>query len=244
MSAYQNTNTTSSSSGTGTGITQAARDILGENRVGTTQTHETVAPAVVQETVNQHRHEQVQVVEDREHHVHHHQQRVQPIADKVVSATTHQHNVVPVEHKERTHEMTDGAKKALADQQAAYQNTSIVNPTTRSTEQLAAVGQDVTHHHVHETIQPVIQREIVQQEVVHTTIPVHHVIHEKPVVHEATIEPTLTMDQFMKKGGSISGTETVAREVRAGEPATMTGDHKSSKHEHTSAIGTHGANRT
>lgn len=231
----------STSHNSGSGITQAAKDLLGENRVGTTQTHETVAPAVVQETVNRHQHEQVQVVEDREHHVHHHQQRVQPVVDKVQQAELHKHNVLPVEHKERTHEMTEGAKKALADQQTAYQNTQTVNPTTRSTEQVAAVGQDVTHHHVHETIQPVIQREVVQQEVVHTTVPVHHVIHEKPVVHEATVEPTLTMDQFSKKGGSLTGTETVAREVRPGEPATITGEKTSSKYEHTGAIGTHGA---
>ena len=231
--------TTNTSSGTG--LTAAAKELLGSNRTGTTQTHETVAPAVVQETQNRHRHEQVQVVEDREHHVHHHQQRVQPVADKVVNQDVHHHNVLPVEHRERTHEMTEGAKKALADQQSAYQNTQTVNPTTHSREEIAAVGQDVTHHHVHETIQPVIQREVVQQEVVHTTVPVHHVIHEKPVVHEATVEPTLTMDQFMKKGGSLSGSETVAREVRPGEPATLTGDAKAATHEHTNAIGTHGA---
>lgn len=231
-------NTTSSGSGS---LSSAAKELLGSNRTGTTQTHETVAPAVVQETVNRHQHEQVQVVEDREHHVHHHQQRVQPVVDKVVTGEVHQHNVLPVEHKERTHEMSEGAKKALAEQQSAYQNTQTVNPTTRSTEQVAAVGQDVTHHHVHETIQPVIQREVLQQEVVHTTVPVHHVIHEKPVVHEATVEPTLTMDQFKKSGGALTGSETVAREVRAGEPATITGDKTSSKYEHTGAIGTHGA---
>lgn len=137
--------------------------------------------------------------------------------------------------------MGEGAKKALAAQQNAYQNTTTTLPTNVSRATVAAVGQDVTHHHVHETIQPVIQREVIQQEVIHTTIPVHEVIHEKPVVHEATVEPVLTMDQFMSKGGSLAGGETVAREVRAGEPATMTGSHTSGTHEHTAARGTHGA---
>lgn len=166
---------------------------------------------------------------------------MQPIADRVVGAEVHKHNTVAVEHREKTHEMGEGAKKALAAQQAAYQNTQTVLPTNIERATVAAVGQDVTHHHVHETIQPVIQRETIQQEVIHTTIPVHEVIHEKPVVHEATVEPTLTMDQFLAKGGSLQGGETVAREVRAGEPATMTGHHQEGRHEHTQAVGTHGA---
>ncbi|CCG81996.1 protein of unknown function [Taphrina deformans PYCC 5710] len=224
-------------------IPAAAREILGDNRVGTTQTHETVAPAVVQETIQRNIREETQIVEDREHHVHHHQQRVQPVADRQVAPEIHSHNTLAVEHREKTHEMGEGAKKALAAQQNAYQNTQTVLPTQKQTSTVAAVGQDVTHHHVHETIQPVIQRETIQQEVIHTTIPVHEVIHEKPVVHEATVEPTLTMEQFMSKGGSIQGGETVAREVRAGEPATMTGSHTSGSHEHTNAMGTHGASR-
>lgn len=47
-------------------IPAAAREILGEGRVGTTQTHETIAPAVVQETISKNIREETQIVEDRE----------------------------------------------------------------------------------------------------------------------------------------------------------------------------------
>lgn len=47
-------------------IPAAAREILGEGRVGTTQTHETIAPAVVQETIAKNIREETQIVEDRE----------------------------------------------------------------------------------------------------------------------------------------------------------------------------------
>ncbi|ORY83890.1 hypothetical protein BCR37DRAFT_332249, partial [Protomyces lactucae-debilis] len=205
----------------------------------TTQTHETVAPAVTQERVAKHVTEEVNVVEDREHHVHHHQQRIQPVADRVEEETRHKHNVLPVETRERTQEMTDGAKRALAEQQNAYKNTSETLPTQYNKVQGAAVGQDVTHHHVHETVQPVIQREVLQKEHIHTTVPIHEVIHEKPVVHEATIEPTISMAEFSKKGGLKAG-ESVARETRSGAPQTLEGSHLSGHNVHTDAIGTAG----
>lgn len=54
------------------------------------------------------------------------------------------------------------------------------------------------HHHIHETIQPVIQKETVQPSVVHHTAAVHEKIHDAPIVHEATTLPTITHDAFLK----------------------------------------------
>ncbi len=221
-------------------IPAVAQEILGTNKVGTTQTHETILPAVTHEQIQKTVIEEQQIIQDREHHVHHHQQRVQPIVDRVVEPEIHQQNVLPVEQREKNYEMTEGAARALREQQTKYRDEQTILPTQKSTIQREAIGQDVTHHHVHETIVPLIQREKIQQEVVHTVIPVHEIIHERPVVHEATVEPTLTMDQFLKKGGNLHGAETVARDVRVGEPATLTGHHASGQHEHTTALGTHG----
>lgn len=63
MSSSQYQNSSSSHQG---GIPAAAREILGEGRTGTTQTHETIAPAVVQETIAKNVREETQIVEDRE----------------------------------------------------------------------------------------------------------------------------------------------------------------------------------
>ena len=220
-------------------ITDGAKAFLGTGKAGTTQTHETVAPAVTQERVQKSVHEQTQVVEDREHHITHYQQRVQPIADRQVDAEVHRHNTVAVEERVHHQELSDGAKKALNEQQNAYKDSRTVLPTTHTKETLAAVGQDVTHHHVIEQIVPVIQRDVYQPEVVHTTIPVHSVDHSS-VVHQSTTEPVMSLADFQAKGGNLSGTKTVDREVRQGEPAIMTGDHHDAKHAHTNAVGTVG----
>lgn len=59
--------------------------------------------------------------------------------------------------------------------------------------------------HVHETIQPVIQKEIIQPEVVHTTIPVHEVHHQSAQHHGTTTLPPVNIDEFKKQGGVLSG---------------------------------------
>jgi hypothetical protein len=69
---------------------------------------------------------------------------------------------------------------------------------------------------------------------------VDEVIHERPVVHESTVEPTITMDDFVQKGGSLSGGESAARGERPGAPSILAGKHDSGKHQHTDAIATAG----
>jgi hypothetical protein len=72
---------------------------------------------------------------------------------------------------------------------------------------------DPLHHmltwfqHIHETIQPVVQKEVIQPNVVHTTVPIHEVHHNAATHHETTSLPTMTMDQFKTKGGVLSGRE-------------------------------------
>ena len=67
------------------------------------------------------------------------------------------------------------------------------------------MGQHVDtheHHHIHETIQPVIQRETVQPTTVHHTQAIHEKVHEAPIVHEATTLPTISHADFLKSKGS------------------------------------------
>ncbi|KAI9697011.1 MAG: hypothetical protein M1836_004972 [Candelina mexicana] len=63
------------------------------------------------------------------------------------------------------------------------------------------------HHHIHETIQPVIEREIIEPSVVHHTVPIHEV-HQREADHqEASTLPEVTMDDFKSKGGKLAGSE-------------------------------------
>lgn len=46
-----------------------------------------------------------------------------------------------------------------------------------------------------------------QPHVVHNVVPVHEVIHNEPVVHDAAVNPAMTIDEFKKVGGKLDGKE-------------------------------------
>ena len=82
-----------------------------------------------------------------------------------------------------------------------------------------------THHHIHDTIQPVIERERVQQHVVHTTIPVHERIDKEPVIHSGNVLPTKTLAEFETAGHSLAGGKTTGEHIDyEGEPLKIRDD--------------------
>jgi hypothetical protein len=62
---------------------------------------------------------------------------------------------------------------------------------------------------VHETIQPVIQKEVIQPEVIHTAVPVHEVHHNAARIHPTSTKEPMTAEEFKKAGGSLRGSTTV-----------------------------------
>jgi len=62
--------------------------------------------------------------------------------------------------------------------------------------------------HIHETIQPVIQKETIQPEVVHTTIPIKEVHHEATQHHGTSQLPPVTMDEFKSQKGRAPGSHS------------------------------------
>lgn len=58
-----------------------------------------------------------------------------------------------------------------------------------------------------QTIQPVVQKETIQPSVVHTTVPIHEVHHNEAKHHAASALPAVSMADFKKQGGSLSGRE-------------------------------------
>lgn len=108
------------------------------------------------------------------------------------------------------------------------------------------------HHHVHETIQPVIQKETIQPSVVHTTIPVHEVHQNEAKHHTASALPAMSMDDFKNSGGHLSGRDE-RRDEFQGEPKTVGSSlgghgangstsltHSEDRHAHNSNHGSHG----
>lgn len=58
-----------------------------------------------------------------------------------------------------------------------------------------------------QTIQPVMNKETIEPHVVHTTVPIHEV-HHNAAQHHATSElPPVTMSDYKKQGGVLTGRE-------------------------------------
>ncbi|KAK6525679.1 hypothetical protein TWF281_010731 [Arthrobotrys megalospora] len=161
-------------------------------------------PAVLHERVKERQHETVTHAVDREIHQHHHQIHVQPIQDKVIELEKHHHNVVPVEHRTRHHGKDREVATALATEHGKFKDERQVLPVEATNSTNVVVGEHV-HHHVHDYIQPVIERERVIPHVVHTTVPIHEHIEHEPYIHKGNVLPTMTMEEFTRKGYSLKG---------------------------------------
>ncbi|CZT11695.1 uncharacterized protein RAG0_15777 [Rhynchosporium agropyri] len=181
-----------------------------------TTVHETVNPAVVNEHVTKTHHENVTTAIDREVHQDHYHTSVQPIKDREVLPEKHSHQVAGVETREVKHGNDDHVKQRLAAEAAQFKNTREVGATQHTSTAAPTIAGEHVHHHVHETIQPVIQKETIQPSVVHTTVP------NEAKHHTASTLPPVTMSEFKHQGGHLSGREE-RTDAFAGEPRAVGG---------------------
>lgn len=196
---------------------EAAQKFLHRDHQKDTEVRETFAPAVTKETVVPTKKVEEVVAVDREVHVDHFQTRVQPVEDRVHAPEKHEHYVAPVEHRERNLGNHDMVRNKLTEEREQLKSTTTVLPTQEEKIKAGVVQGEHVHHHVYERVQPVIEREVMQPTVVHTTIPVHEKIIHEPTIHPPTVQPKMTMDEFRMAGGALEGKPEV-RDVFAGEP--------------------------
>ncbi|KAK5696549.1 hypothetical protein LTR97_007852 [Elasticomyces elasticus] len=185
----------------------AVKDFMNKAGHHDTTVHEKVAPAVTHETINKVKHEDVQTAIDKEVHQDHYHTSVQPVVDKAVLPETHHHNIVPVEHRQFEHDSPEAVAERLRVEQSKFrdQQERIEGQTTSSVAPVVA-GEHI-HHHVHETIQPVVQKETIEPHVVHTTVPIHEVHHNATQHHATSALPAVSMSDFKNQGGVLSGRE-------------------------------------
>lgn len=123
-----------------------------------TTVHEKVAPAVTHETVSPHRHEEVTTAIDKEIHQDHHHTSVQPVLDREVLPEQHSHNLVGVEHRHHKHGDDAETTRRLQQEAAQFKDERTIAPTRESHSAMPVVAGEHMHHHVHETIQPIVQK--------------------------------------------------------------------------------------
>lgn len=201
---------------------QAVSSFLSKDGKHDTTVHETVNPAVVNEHVTRTQHEEAQKVIDREVHQDHYHTSVQPVHDKEVLPEQHTHNQAAVDHREIKHGDDSHIKQRLEAERQQFRSTREVGDVQTSQSAGREVVGEHIHHHVHETIQPVIQKETIQPSVVHTTIPVHEVHHNEAKHHTASALPAMSIDEFKHSGGNLSGREERSDRF-AGEPKSVGG---------------------
>jgi len=197
-----------------------------------TTVHENINPAIQNETIKPTERVDSQKVVDREVHQDHHHTSVQPITHKETLPEQHTHNMGAVEHKNIKHGNNDHVRQRLEAEKAQFKNTRSVGETQYSTSDAGIVTGEHVHHHVHETIQPVIHKETVQPHVVHSTIPVHEVHQNEAKHHNATQLPAVSMNEFKRQGGDLGGREE-RTDAFTGEPKSVGG-----------TLGGHGARGT
>ncbi|ODN91357.1 allergen [Cryptococcus wingfieldii CBS 7118] len=178
-------------------VTQGVKEFFsGSTKPETTEVCTESAPEVVQEHVRPQEHVKTADAIDRERHVHHHQHRVQPVADSQTLPEKHIHSTAPIVHTEHTEDMLPEHQQTLQQQRGLHQSQKTEGGVERSGEHVGVAVNEHAHHHIHETIQPVIQRETVAPTVVHKTNAVHETVKEAPIVHEVTTLPTVSAAEY------------------------------------------------
>jgi len=183
-----------------------------------TEVDEVVNPAVTSEVVKPHRHEETVEAVDREVHQHHYHTTVQPIAHKEVLPEKHVHNMLPKVEREFRHDNEEETHRRVSTELGQFKNTSTTTHTTHSTAAAPTVAGEHVHHHVHETVQPIIHKETVQPEVVHTVVPIHETHHASSQHHGISALPMKTLDEFTKAGGMVTGSKSHTHEEYDGAP--------------------------
>ena len=200
-----------------------------------TEVCEVFNPAVTKETVKPVETVQETIAVDREVHQDHHQTRIQPVEDHVRHDDKHEHNVLPVEYRDQRHGKDAEIQRKLDtevspvlhapqpaplivfSQARQFLDSSTTLETSHKKLSSSTMSGEHVHHHVHEKVQPVIEREVVQPTIIHTTVPIHERIEHEPTFHPATIQPKMTMEEFRNAGGTLTG-RAEACDLFDGEP--------------------------
>ncbi|KAI1213379.1 uncharacterized protein F4807DRAFT_410894 [Annulohypoxylon truncatum] len=201
---------------------ETIRDFIGKAGHHDTTVHESVDPAVTRETVKPTEHEDINTAVNKEIHQDHFHRTVQPVHDTEVLPEQHKHKIGNVQHREFDHRDHEDVKKTLASEGEKFKDERRVKDTVHTQAHAPAIEGERVHHHIHETIQPVLHKETIQPSVVHTTVPIHETHHNPAQHHQTTSLPPVSMDQYKQSGGTLSG-QKERYDAFEGEPQSIRG---------------------
>lgn len=125
-----------------------------------TTVSEEVKPAVEHETVTKQHETREQTAIEKERHQDHYHTTVQPLKDREVLPTQEDHEQAPTQYKEVQHEGGADIEGKVAARNAGFEDSTTQGATeeTKTTADEAVVSGEHVHHHLHETVQPVIEK--------------------------------------------------------------------------------------
>lgn len=180
--------------------------------------------------------EEVLTAVDKDVRQDHYHTSVQPVVANEVMPTQHHENIVAAETREFDHGAGHDVNAIRAREMAQFKDKKTIVQEQGGQEIAPVVAGEHIHHHVHETIQPVIQKEVIEPHVVHTVVPIHEVHHNKAEHHATSALPAVSMSDFQKQGGVLGGREE-RLDAFEGEPRALSGNNAASPHSATSTTG-------
>jgi len=196
----------------------AVSSFIGKGGHHETDVTESVAPAVVNEQIKPTRHEELTEAVDREVHQDHYHTTVQPIQHQEVLPERHTHNMGAVQERTFEHDDAEQTRMKLEGEAARFRDTSTTHETRHTTATAPTVEGEHVHHHVHEKVIPIIHKETIQPEVVHTTVPIHEIHKAESEHHGTSTLPMKTLDDFKAGGGVLTGGQQRSHEAYEGDP--------------------------
>ncbi|EHK26511.1 uncharacterized protein TRIVIDRAFT_52434 [Trichoderma virens Gv29-8] len=185
-------------------VKKAVGNLVSRDDRHTTTVDEEVRQPVTSEHVRPQEHENVTTAVDKDIHQDHHHTTVQPVNTRETLPEKHSHKVLPTEHRSYEHGGDKNVQSVLDRDAAKYKDTSVRQKATHeTTTEAPIVAGERVHHHVHEHVQPIIQKETIAPEVIHTTVPVHETHHATPMHHGTKVLPPQTLDEFTGQQGSL-----------------------------------------
>ncbi|KAF2166074.1 hypothetical protein M409DRAFT_66958 [Zasmidium cellare ATCC 36951] len=186
---------------------QAVKEFLSKSGHHDTTVHERVAPAVTHETITKTEHEELITAIDKEIHQDHFHTSVQPINDESILDEQHHFNLVAVEHRSFEHDDENEVKRRLSEEAAKFKDELVHVEGKHTNAVLPVVAGEHIHHHVHETIQPIVHRQVIEPHIIHTTVPIHEVHHNAAQHHATSALPAVSLADFKRQGGVLTGRE-------------------------------------
>ncbi|RFU33994.1 hypothetical protein B7463_g2391, partial [Scytalidium lignicola] len=200
--------------------TRVVSNFLNKDGRHDTTVFEVINPAARRESITRKEMEETQTIVDREFHQDHYHISVQPITDIEVLPEEHVDRLTEVEHRHFGHANTDAVRKRLEADRSQFRDIRTTGETTHTTTTLPMITGEHVHHHIHEVIQPILQKEIIQPTIIHTMVPIHELHEEESKYHGITTLPARSVEEYRHQGGTLSGREERVDSF-SGEPKTV-----------------------